>query len=534
MLFLAFVMATQVACTSSTSFSTEVRILVHMDESLDSQQLRVRVFDTDRALVSDEMQALDGAERPTIKPLYPDGEGDRSYHVVMELLGPGGESLGTQRVIGEYVDEERRVLNVRFSATCSSMSCSGRETCRDEGGAASCVQACFDPQPADVETLPNSNECPRAVYVDDATGEDDPDACFGPEAPCKDVGYALDEYLSSRTGGTIYVAGGSTYPGFFIRGEQSGTPDTPTTVQAWPGTGRPIFDGEGTGPTINTCCTDDSATHLVLAGLEVTRGLGQGIQLHGRAVQAAVIRDCVVTGTVLPATVPFSSQAGAIVVTNRASSVEIINNTVRDNVGESETSDGEAVRTFGISVTGNSNTVEGNLLENNAGYGILLIGEDNRVAANRVINSGFQGMLIYDADDVVLEDNIVCMSGGHGIEIGASRRGELRHNTIIQSGESGVMLRESSGDWRVTQNIFANNGEFGLARIATEESEPSDSQNLYWMNLSGATDFIEADGTDYTTVMPSFVGDACEGILDSRSEAATLIEGGPIGARPNE
>ena len=140
-------------------------------------------------------------------------------------------------------------------------------------------------------------------------------------------------------------------------------------------------------------------------------------------------------------------------------------------------------------------------------------------------------MLVYDADDTVVEDNVVCMTGEHGIEITDSQRGELRHNTIIQSGESGVLLRDSSGDWRVTRNLFASNSAFGLTRIADEGSEPSDSQNLYWMNGNGATEFIEADGVDYTDVMPSFEGDACEGVLVGDSEAATLIEGGPIGAR---
>ena len=503
-----------------------------MDDSFDAQQLRVRVFDTDRALVSDEVNALAGAERPIIQPLFPDGEGERSYHVVMELLGSGGVSLGTQRVIGGYVDGESHVLNVHFAAACSDTSCSGRETCRDEGGVPECVHACFDAQPSDVETLPAAGACPLQVYVDDATGVDDPDACLGPDAPCESVSYALDQYLSSRTGGTINVAGGSTYAGFFISAEQSGTAATPTTVRAWPGTGRPVFDGEGTRPTINTCCSDESANHLVLDGLEVTRGLGQGIQLHGRAVQDAVIRDCIVTGTVLQTPVPYPTQAGAIVVTNRASGVDIINNIVRDNMSQAETEEGEVARTFGISVTGSGNTVEGNLFENNAGYGIWLIGEDNRIASNRVVGSGLQGMLLIAADDATVEDNIICRSGDHGIDIVDSVDGELRHNTILQSSGSAVMLREASNDWRVARNIFADSGAFGLTRIEAEGSEPSDSQNLYWMNESGATQFIEADGMDWTDVMPSFAGDPCEALLTADSEAATLIEGGPIGARP--
>lgn len=530
---LAIVVTLQVACGNTSDVSTEIRVRVSIDDSLEAQLLSVRVFDTNRALVSDEVHALAGAELPIILPLFPDGEGERSYHVVMELLGSGGASLGVQRVISAYIADESRILRVHFPAVCSVSSCSGQETCRDEVGVAECVQACFEPQRADDESLPSPGVCPNAVYVDDVTGVDDSGACFSPETPCKGVGYALDEYLGSRTGGTIYVAGGATYDGFGLGPDHSGTAATPTVVRGWPGTGRPIFEGDGTRTVIGTCCSENSANHLVFDGLEVRGGGGQGIQLHGRAVQDAIIRDCVVTGTVLRTPVPFASQAGAIVVTNRASNVLVIGNIVRDNLGLAETAEGESVATIGISVTGAQNTLEDNQLENNNGHGILMLGDDNRIIRNRIVRSGLNGILLIDASDVVIEDNVVCASTEHGIEVADSQRGEIRHNTIVRSGMSGMLLRDSSNEWTVRQNIFAYNTEFGLARLEAEESEPSDSQNLYWMNAGGAMGAVMGDGMNWVDVDPGFVNlEACDVTLEPGSGAAGLIDGGPVGVRP--
>lgn len=525
---LLLAMAILAACGDSPGpGGTEVRVVVEVDEALAAESLRVRVYDTERALAAELSADIPPSGEALVVPLFPDGEGERSYHVVMELLGAGGVSLGLQRVIGGYVDGESRILRARFASSCAETSCTGRETCRDVAGSAECVHACFDPQDPAEESLPSSNVCPLTVYVNGATGSDDPAACFGPEAPCEGPSYVLDEYLAGRTGGTIHVAGGATYSRLFMGPENSGTVETPLVIQAWPGTGRPIFDGEEMGPGISTCCSDNSANHLVLSGLEVIRGRLQGILLHGRSVQDAAILDCIVSGTVL-GEVPFSSQAAGIVVTNQASDVRVVGNVVRDNQGVGST--GEP--THGISITGNDMVLEDNVVSNNNGHGFLIVNNNHRVARNIVTGSGLAGMRIVDADDNVFEDNLICRSTGIGVDIDDSQDGRFEHNTVVQNGGDGIETGDFSNDWSIAFNILASNEGFGLVRLAGEESEPEDFQNLYWMNVGGVSADTTPDGTDWTDIDPAFASPDCDATLSSGSGAAALIDGGPVGVRP--
>ncbi|MFK8003315.1 MAG: right-handed parallel beta-helix repeat-containing protein [Polyangiales bacterium] len=527
MRLLALAMAILAACGGGEDGrETEVRVLVEVDETLAAESLRVRIFDTERALAAELSADVPSGEVITV-PLFPSGEGERSYHVVMELLGAGGVSLGTQRVIGAYVDGESRVLRARFASSCAETTCSGRETCRDDGGTPECVDACFDPQAPGDETLPQSNVCPLTVYVDAARGTDDPAACFGPEAPCADPSYVLDEYLAGRTGGTMNVAGGSTYSGIFLGPENSGTSQTPLVIQAWPGTGRPVFDGNGERVGIVTCCSADSASHFVLSGLEVTRGLYQGILLHGRSVQDAAVLDCVVSGTVLEE-VPFGSQAAGIVVTNQASDVRVIGNVVRDNQGVGT----EGEPTHGIAITGTDMTIEDNVVSDNNGYGLLMFNGDNRIARNIVTGSGLQGMRIADADNVVVEDNLICGSAEQGVDISDCQSGRFEHNTLLRNGGDGLLLADFSNDWTVAFNIFAYSGGVGLGRQVDEESEPEDFQNLFWMNAGGASPDTTPDGTVWTDIDPAFTSAECDAALSSGSGAAELIDGAPVGVRP--
>lgn len=518
-------MAILAACGDGDGRETEVRVFVDVDDALAAESMRVRVFDTERALAAELSAEVPPSGESLVLPLFPDGDGERSYHVVMELRGAGGASLGVQRVIGGYVDGESRILRARFASSCAETTCSGRETCRDEGGTPRCVDACFSPQDSAEASLPAPNTCPLTVYVNGDTGTDDAAACLGPEAPCETPSYVLDEYLAGGTGGTINVAGGSTYSRVFLGPENSGTADTPLVLQAWPGTGRPVFDGEGRGPGISTCCSADSASHLVLSGLEVTRGLYQGILLHGRSVQDAAILDCVVSGTVLEE-VPFGSQAAGIVVTNQASDVRIAGNVVRDNLGVGT----EGEPTHGIAVTGTNMTLEDNIVRNNNGHGFLILNGDHHVARNSVTGSGLAGMRVLDSDDNVFEDNFVCGSADVGVDVADSRRSRFEHNTLRQNGGDGLRLVDSSDDWTLAFNIFASNEGVGLGR-ADEESEPEDSQNLFWMNVGGASPDTTPDGMVWTDIDPAFASPDCDAALSEGSGAAELIEGGPVGVR---
>lgn len=525
------------ACAESESPTTEVRVLIDIDSELAAQLLSVRVFDTDRQLALEQIVSLDEVQLPIVLPLFPDGEGTRSYHVVLQLSALGGADLGTQRVIGEYVDGESRVLHVAFRALCSDTICSGRETCRDEAGEPLCVQACFAPQQQSSDTLPNPIPCDTEVYVDGSIGEDMPGACFGPEAPCASVGYALANYLNDGQGGVINVAGGSTYEGFGIGASSSGTPDVPLVVRAWPGSGRPIFDGQGEGLVIGTCCSDNSANHFVLEGLEVINGYGQGIQLHGRAVQNAVIRDCVVSDTTLErdgaSFEGYSVEAGGIVVRNGASGVLVQGNVVRGGRGSGEELSGLVFGASGISVVGTNVTLDRNTITDNSGPGIRANGGEHRIVGNRVERSGASGLRLH-VEDSLVEDNWACASAAHGIELADSHRVDVRHNSVAGSALNGVFLRDFSTDVMLSANVVAFGGAAGVARLATEESEPVDSMNLYWMNAAGAYEGTEPDGDDWVDeIDPMFTGlEGCELELGADSPAVTLVDGGRVGARP--
>ncbi len=82
-------------------------------------------------------------------------------------------------------------------------------------------------------------------------------------------------------------------------------------------------------------------------------------------------------------------------------------------------------------------------------------------------------------------------------------------------------------------NIFASNEGAGLGRQADEESEPEDFQNLFWMNVGGASPDTTPDGTVWTDIDPAFAGTDCNAALSEGSGAAQLIDGGPVGVRPN-
>ncbi len=535
--FFVLAVALAVGCGGAEEVDTEVRVHATVDETLDAQLLNVRVYDTDRQLASERIQDMTGASQPVVVPLFPGGEGARSYHVVLTLLAPNGTQLGIQRVIGDYMEGEQRVVRVHFSASCAATTCSGRETCIEEDGAPRCVHACFDPQPRENTSLSVPHDCPNEVYVDGATGTDDPAACFGPEAPCQSVSYALDNYLTGRIGGVINVHGGATYPAFGISTDESGTEQTPTVIRAWPGTGRPLFDGDGRNPGISTCCSADSANHLVLERLDVVDGLLQGILLHGTAVQDAEIRHCGVSSTQLPnpedgGVIPFPSQAGAIVVTNQASGVRLINNIVHFNDAVGVDGDGEEVGTIGIAVTGNRVLLENNFVDGSSGHGIRVFGNTNRLIGNVISGVDLQGISLFEADDAVLEDNTICNARGAGVEAIQSLRGVLRHNTVVESMGDGVVLRDASDRWELSRNVFAFNMGAGIARSG-DGSEPTDQQNLYWMNGEGPSRSTMSDGMDWrNTVEPAFLNLVeCNTLLDPNSESARLIDGGPIGAR---
>lgn len=522
--------------TEPVETSTEVRIVVDVAPSLGGQILRVKVFNTERLDVLDEVQALTGVELPIVIPLFPDGPGERSYHVVLELLGAGGAALGTQRVVGAYVEDERRFVRVRFSSACADVVCPGNETCREESGVGICVGACVDPQPESVESSPPALVCPTHVYVD-GVGTNAPEACLGPDSPCADVSYALDNYVSAGEGATVFVAGGTTYGRFFIGPDTSGGVEKPTVVQAWPGRPRPIFDGSAEArPVMGTCCGNGAGHDFVLDGLEVMGGTGCGIQVHGDAARNIIVRNCLVYGTGLGDLQNPNQEAG-IVVSNDASNVVVSNCEVRDNLEVDIDENGLRVGTSGIAATGNSISLMDNLVRNNSGYGLYIIGTNHVVLRNQSIDSGADGIRLSRSDSARIEDNRVCSAAGDGVANSdgpglGSQRVRMEHNTILRFGGDGIALSNFSNDWVVRANIFAFGSGFGLSRNELEESEPEDSANLYWMNASGAYGSTTPDGTDWLDSVDPAFEEECSGVLGAQSEARMLVEGGPVGVRP--
>ncbi|NOY94344.1 MAG: hypothetical protein GXP55_24470 [Deltaproteobacteria bacterium] len=78
---------------------------------------------------------------PVVIPLVPaDDDASRIFTVEAELF-EGAASLGTQRVIGRFVQNERRVLTLIFRPECAAVVCGPDQRC-GEGGV--CEPACFE------------------------------------------------------------------------------------------------------------------------------------------------------------------------------------------------------------------------------------------------------------------------------------------------------------------------------------------------------------------------------------------------------
>ncbi len=93
---------------------------------------------------------------PAIVPLIPaDDDASRTFTAEAELF-EGATSLGTQRVIGRFVQNERRVLSLVFRPECAAVSCGPEERCT-EGGV--CEPACFEQRGAETVPVP----CPETL-----------------------------------------------------------------------------------------------------------------------------------------------------------------------------------------------------------------------------------------------------------------------------------------------------------------------------------------------------------------------------------
>src|SRR5262249_47482620 len=94
---------------------------------------------------------------------------------------------------------------------------------------------------------------------------------------------------------------------------------------------------------------------------------------------------------------------------------------------------------FGMSVSGNSNVVKGNMISSLAGgdNGITVAGQMNTISSNIIKNNHGNGIGLFQASGNTISGNLIMNNDGDGIHVAAtSSNNTTRGNTAMGNGEA--------------------------------------------------------------------------------------------------
>ncbi len=176
---------------------------------------------------------------------------------------------------------------------------------------------------------------------------------------------------------------------------------------------------------------------------------------------------------------------------NATGSVQIVGNTVYNHVGvenygivgtSSTTISKNVVRanTNGISVSGISNTVQGNRVYNNAGVGIALV---NGSSANQnVVYSNAVGIR---SNSAALTNNVVYANTNRAIQVDGGSFGTLVNNTIHQAVGEAIRISGNASNFNLRNNIFWVDGGVAISVANDSQTGFASDFNNFFVNGGG-------------------------------------------------
>jgi hypothetical protein len=466
---------------------------------------------------------------PLRLPMSPqNGDVSRGWRVEAELFDESDTLVSAVSESGAYSDGERVEVALWFRDPVAGDG--GADVGPGDAGpdAGTAVDAGPDGgdaglDPCSVErasvVLP---EPARIMYVDGAAGADDA-SCGDMAAPCRSIEHALG-FVDALSGPTFVDVhgGGAPYPPLWING-LDGTPEAPTVIKPWPGTGTPSIDAAGAEEGIRL---RGVTRFVVIDGFEVFGSSSIGIELNGADVDDNIIRNCRIHGNG-EGTSTFPTDAGILIINgggrNRIEHNEVFANT---------DSGGPEVR--GIAVFGDQNTITDNLVYENEGNGIVANGAGALVTRNRVIRNGRYGIHLENRSASRASDNVVCGNGRSGLRIVSHDGADVLHNALVGNEGHGIELATDTGLVTARDNFLVGNEGFGIAKV-----EPAavlmHSHNLYFENVSGVDPRAGSPSPDVTFTDDPMLTDAaaCDVTLAAMSPARRVASDGcDLGPRP--
>ena len=333
-------------------------------------------------------------------------------------------------------------------------------------------------------------------YVRDSGGSNVPD-CSSPATPCQTIAYAITQ---SSCSDTIHIHG----DGGFVYDEAltlssatfTCTSGTELTLRDWAGNGTPVISSSvGDG-------LDISGAFIIIDGLRFDNNFGNGIRTSGVGVNNLTVRNS-----------EFVDNAGAAIESYGGGTDDdwVIQNNFFDNNGNSA-----------IVFTGNNVTIDGNTVSGTvANQGIVVTAAASgpiAITNNSVFgcqDAGFAGIEIRSTGggscDVsgnrshdnagpgiysqrpacTIRNNLVYNNVGNGMGLEGNNV-VVENNTVYNNGDSGVILAGAYTGVTIVNNILARNLFFGISDMLNTNEPATESNNLFFLNGSGACNQLTA------------------------------------------
>ena len=168
------------------------------------------------------------------------------------------------------------------------------------------------------------------------------------------------------------------------------------------------------------------------------------------------------------------------------------NNLIKNNISKNNGGDGFSFE-WGDVVTGFAdNTIEGNIIYNNAGNGIVVGRDSNVIKKNLIINNSGRGLSIsgtYIYQGLTIENNIFSGNSGYALDLSSNTNSTIKYNSLLNGSTSSPTLAIPSSYITSSNNTITYNTIF---------NSPSNTIEIrYGPNTFNHNNFIKNHG-DFT------------------------------------
>jgi len=507
------------ACDSEDTW-LDVTFHAEAEATERARSMRLRVWNGEGEEVMDEAVTLggDGEALPVSVRLAPRRTTSAAQPFALEALlrDAGGGTLGTIVARGSYVAGRGATLDLWFDDACLGVACGPAETCAGGG----CAGGCFEPAADGTRGRNDPVPClgVEDVFVDAERGVDDPFACVDPATPCASVPYVLASYVAPGVGTTVHLRGEQDHFGpVVLRSRHSGTPEQPTRIVPWVGTGVPVLRVAGTGPTLAICCEAEAPHDVWVEGLALPGPPDGGAVVDVDGGRHLSFRDLHLFEVTPPPAIPF---VGAIQIRAGASGI-----TIRDSLLVDV-----ARGVVGITVTNAADVrIDGVDFAHPRGDLAVLALDAERLTVRDSSTEGGRGGLLLQGSELRVVGNRFCHERSAAVRLGPSRDVVIEHNTMARD-LVGISVDRRGVDVTVRSNIFSRIGNRAL-ELWRYEAPETESHNLFH-EVGGflPSSFEATEGL--MDVDPRFVDvESCDLRLQDDSPAlGRAHDGGTIGA----